>query len=65
MEEVTYLACIHTPFLLAFITMFIGAIALYWLIHRLEKKQSTLEDALLARTIARKLYETLKEEKRL
>ena len=65
MEEATYLACINTPFLLLVAAMFVGAVSLYWLIHSLEKKQSTIEDGLLARTIARKLYKTLKEEKSL
>lgn len=65
MEEATYLACIHTPFLLSIAAMFVCAVSLYWLIRMIEKKQTKVEDALLARTIARKLYETLKEKKRL
>ena len=65
MEETTDLACINTPFLLSMSTMLVGAISLYWLIHALEKKQSKIEDGLLARTLARKLYDTLKEEKSL
>ena len=63
MEEISHLACIDTQFLIAFaIINTIGSL-LYWTIHSLEKRQTVIEDKLLAKMIARKLYQSLQQEK--
>lgn len=61
MEEAN--VCVQIPFLVALISIITGSLLLYGIIHSLEKKQSKVEDALLAKEIARKLYESLKKEK--
>lgn len=60
MEEAT--ACVKLLFLVA---ITIGSMLPYWLTYILEKQQNKIEDALLARQITRKLYESFKKEKNL
>jgi len=63
--DLNHLICVNTPFLITIIVgISIGAIV-YGILHRLERRQAHIEDVLLAKTIARKLYESLKEEKKI
>lgn len=64
MEEVTHLVlCINMQLLITFIIISVIG-GFLWTIHSLEKRQTVIEDKLLARIIARKFYHSLQKEKK-